>query len=205
VEKKTGERTLLASVLLSSPGPLVLGIALFLGRSSTQIADFIRRSVELVALIVSWVVFRTLHKDGEPEPTRRERLEGIVSFCVGATMFLSGALMLFMALRSTDVEKGNVLPGLSIAFLGVLVNTWFWIRYRKLNGQRPDAILAAQSRLYGAKSVVDTCVVLALMFVAFAPAAPITGIVDVGGSVVVAGYLLWNGVVTIRRRVGATE
>ena len=37
MKKNSGERTLLASVLLSSPGPLVLGVALFFGRSSTQL------------------------------------------------------------------------------------------------------------------------------------------------------------------------
>ena len=41
--KKSGERTLLLSVLMSSPGPLVVGLGLLSGRSSTQIADFVRR------------------------------------------------------------------------------------------------------------------------------------------------------------------
>lgn len=55
---KSGERTLLASVVLSSPGPVVVGIGLFLGKSSTQLADFIRRSAELIAIIVSWAIYR---------------------------------------------------------------------------------------------------------------------------------------------------
>ena len=49
----TGQRTLLAAMLLSLPGPLVLGAGLLLGRSSTQLADFIRRTAELGAIIVS--------------------------------------------------------------------------------------------------------------------------------------------------------
>ena len=44
MKSKSGERTLLASVLMSSPGPIVVGTALFFGRSSTQFADFIRRT-----------------------------------------------------------------------------------------------------------------------------------------------------------------
>jgi divalent metal cation (Fe/Co/Zn/Cd) transporter len=205
MKKNSGERTLLASVLLSSPGPLVLGVALFFGRSSTQLADFIRRTAELAAIIVSWVVFRILHKDGEPEPSLKERLEGTANTCVGVAMFLSGLVMLFIALSSSNAERGNVIPGLIIALLGVLVNSWFWLRYRKLNRERHDAILAVQSMLYRAKSVVDTCVVLALTFVVLAPTAPITRFVDLGGSVVVAVYLMRNGFITIRMRVGATE
>lgn len=53
---QSGERTLLASVLLSSPGPIVVGAGLLIGRSSTQLADFIRRTAELAAIVVSWAV-----------------------------------------------------------------------------------------------------------------------------------------------------
>ncbi|NMB19556.1 MAG: cation transporter [Firmicutes bacterium] len=205
MKKTSGERTLLASVLLSSPGPLVLGIALFYGRSSTQLADFIRRAVELAAIVVSWAVFRILHQHGEPDRSRQERLEGIANTCVGAALFLSGLVMLFITLSSSNSDKGNVIPGLIIAFLGALVNSWFWLRYRKLNREEPNAILAVQSRLYGAKSVVDSCVVVALFSVAIAPRAPITGYIDLGGSIVVAVYLIRSGIVTIRDRELATE
>jgi len=61
---------------------------------------------------------------------------------------------------SPDTEKGNVIPGLVIAVLGVITNTWFWLRYRRLNREKPNAILAVQSRLYCAKAAVDACVPL---------------------------------------------
>ena len=62
-KKKSGFKTLLLSVLLSSPGPLVLGIGLTVGRSSTQISDFTRRSAELLAIISSFVVYCITNKD----------------------------------------------------------------------------------------------------------------------------------------------
>ena len=43
-QKQSGSRTLMWSVIMSSPGPLVVGLGLLAGRSSTQIADFFRRS-----------------------------------------------------------------------------------------------------------------------------------------------------------------
>lgn len=205
MEKNSGERTLRASVLLSSPGPLVLGVALFYGRSSTQLADFIRRTAELAAIIVSWIVFRILHRGGEPEPLETERLEGTANTCVGVAMLLSGLAMLFIALSGPNSDKGNVIPGLIIAFLGALVNSWFWLRYRKLHREKPNTILAVQSRLYGAKSVVDMCVVVALLFVVLAPQAPITAYVDLGGSIVVAIYLMRGGWITIRKKEVATS
>ena len=44
--KKSGSRTLLMSVLMSAPGPLVIGLGLLVGRSSTQIADFIQKEMD---------------------------------------------------------------------------------------------------------------------------------------------------------------
>lgn len=198
MKSKSGERTLFASVVMSSPGPVILGVALFFGRSSTQLADFIRRTAELVAIIVSWIVFRVLHKSGSASVAQKNKLEYIANLSVGAAMCLSGAAMLFIALFSPDTQKGNVIPGLVIAVLGVTTNSWFWLRYRKLNREKPDVILAVQSRLYRAKSLVDACVTIALAFVAVAPGAPAARYVDLGGSIIVAAYLVMNGIMTLR-------
>lgn len=200
VRKKSGARTLLASVILSSPGPIVVGVGLLLGRSSTQLADFIRRSAELASIIVSWLLFRILYKNGEPDVSLKEKLERIANRSVGAAMCLSGAAILFIALVSSNTEKGNVLPGLVIAVLGVTTNSWFWLRYRRLNHIKPDAILAVQSRLYRAKSLVDGCVSLALTVVIISPESKVAQYVDLIGSIIVAVYLFISGIHTIREK-----
>jgi divalent metal cation (Fe/Co/Zn/Cd) transporter len=197
MKQKSGEKTLLASVILSAPGPIVVGIGLLLGRSSTQLADFIRRSAELAAIIVSWLIYRITNKDAEIDIDRKLRLERAANLCVGAAMCLSGTGMLFIALLSKQNEKGNVILGLVIAILGVTTNTWFWLRYRKLDRVNPNPILAAQSRLYRAKSLVDACVTAALATIAIAPSSMAAVYMDIIGSVVVAVYLIVNGVITI--------
>lgn len=203
--RKTGERTLLASVLLSSPGPIVMGLGLLAGGSSTQLADFTRRTAELVALLVSYFVFRHLHKAGEPDPARKASLERTVNAVVGIAMCLSGATMLLIAVLSIGSKKGNVIPGLIIAVLGVITNTWFWLRYKKLDREKPDAILAAQSKLYRAKSLVDICVTIALIVVAVDPMSEAARYMDLIGSTVVAGYLLVNGVLMLRGKRAAVK
>lgn len=195
MKAKAGEKTLLASVLLSLPGPLVVGTALFYGRSSTQLADFIRRTAELGAIIVSWLVYGRLQKNRDRDGSYKERLERLAGLSVGAAMCLSGVALMLIAVVSPNVEKGNVVPGLIIAVLGVTTNSWFWVRYHKLNRQHPDAILGAQSKLYLAKSLVDACVTIALTFVALAPEAPMTHFVDLFGSFIVSLYLLINGII----------
>lgn len=197
MKKKSGERTLLASVILSSPGPIVVGLGLLLGRSSTQFVDFIRRTAELAAIIVSWVVFRYLSKNEETDINRKEKLEHTANLSVGIAMCVSGIAMIFVALFRSNAEKGNVVPGLIIALLGVVVNSLFWIRYSKLNRENPDAILSVQSKLYFAKLLVDLCVTVTLVIIVIAPSGSLTYYVDLIGSILVSVYLILNGILTI--------
>lgn len=197
MKSKSSERTLFASVLLSSPGPIVVGLGLLLGKSSTQLADFIRRSAELIAIIISWVIFRITNKNGTEDAIKKANLENIANFCVGLAMCFSGIIMALIAFLSNNTDKGNVIPGLVITILGVITNSWFWFRYKKLNKAYPNAILEVQSKLYRAKSIVDTCVMLALATVAIYPASAAAYYMDIAGSIVVAFYLIINGIITI--------
>ena len=195
---KSGSRTLLLSVLMSAPGPLVVGLGLLAGRSSTQIADFVRRSAELLAIIMSFVVYRMTAGDDACDEVRREKLERRSNAFVGAMMCLGGIFMVLLAFISGSEDKGNVVPGLIIAILGVIFNTGFWIKYTRLNNAEPNAILQVQSRLYRAKSLVDSCVTLALLSVLIAPTSPVSYWLDFIGSLIVAVYLIYCGAKTIR-------
>ena len=195
--KKSGTRTLLMSVLMSAPGPLVVGLGLLAGRSSTQIADFVRRSSELLAIIMAFVVYQLTTRDGAVDEKRKAKLERASNIFVGSMMCIGGSFMIALAFMSGNGDKGNVIPGLAIAILGVIANTLFWIKYTKLNKASPNAILAVQARLYRAKSLVDCCVTIALLSVAIAPASPLSAWLDLIGSVIVAVYLVCCGIQTI--------
>ena len=195
--KKSGARTLLWSVLMSSPGPLVVGLGLLSGRSSTQIADFVRRSAELLAIIMSFVIYKLTTKGDVCDERKKQQLERGSNVFVGAMMCVGGIFMIILTLMSDNTDKGNVVPGLAIAVMGVIANAIFWRRYTHLNKIEPNAILMVQSRLYRAKTMVDGCVTIALLSVLIAPATQISYWLDFIGSLIVAVYLIWCGVRTI--------
>lgn len=206
--KKDGSRTLLMSVVMSAPGPIVVGLGLLAGKSSTQIADFVRRSTELLAIIAAFVVYRMTNRAGGIDMARKAHLERMSNLFVGAMMCLSGILMLALALLGGSREKGNVVPGLIIAALGMIANTIFWFRYAKLSKIGGNAILAVQSRLYRAKALVDVCVTAVLLTVLLFPLAKVTSTLDVIGSGIVALYLVWCGAKTLwenKRAAGKAE
>ena len=195
---KSGSRTLLLSVLMSAPGPLVVGLGLLAGRSSTQIADFVRRSAELLAIIMSFVVYRLTTGNSTCTEEKRALLERRANAFVGAMMCVGGSFMVLLALLSDASDKGNVIPGLAIAVMGVIANTAFWVKYTRLSRETPNAILQVQSRLYRAKSLVDCCVTIALLSVILLPGSMVSYWLDLAGSLIVALYLIRCGVQTIR-------
>ena len=199
--RTSGGRTLLLSVLMSAPGPLILGLGLLEGHSSTQIADFVRRSAELLAIIMAYATYLVTTRDSMTDPNRRARVERFSNLFVGAMMCLGGSLMLVLALLADSEDKGNVIPALAIAVMGVVANTLFWRKYARLNRAEPNPILAVQVRLYRAKSLVDGCVTLALLSVLLLPGSPASAWLDRIGSAVVAVYLVFCGVQTIRERL----
>ena len=199
-EKKRGYRTLLLSVLMSSYGPVILGLGLRVGHSSTQIADFTRRTAELLALVVAFIVYAVTNKRQDMAETQRRALEKRGNLFTGVIMCVSGLSMLLLSVLSQDTDKGNVVPALVIAFLGVVTNAIFWRRYTTLFRRQGNAILGVQARLYGAKTAVDTCVVTALAAVLIFPGTKASFWLDRIGSLFVALYMIRCGIMTIREQ-----
>lgn len=193
------EKTLLAALLLSSPGPIATGIAAFTSRSATQIADFLRRTAELVALFVSWWAFRKLHQGAKED--QKERLERAAFLTVALAMLASGVAMLAVGVSRLFVYKvtGSVALGFTIATLGLLTNTWFWWRYRTMTVERRDSVIVGQEKLYRAKALVDLVVVFALALVLIFPESTVTRYMDALGCIAVASYVIYSGAMQLRK------
>src|SRR5690554_5506710 len=123
-QSSSREKVLLTSLLLSAPGVVVTGIALMSSHSTTQLADFLRRLVEVVAVFISWWVFRQLQRNEAMSETQQARLEQSAGLSAGGAMLCSGIVLLVVALSRWSVFEpgGNVTMGLVIAVLGALTN-----------------------------------------------------------------------------------
>lgn len=194
------QKTLLTAMLLSMWAPLTTGWAVLLSHSTTQLADFIRRSVELLALFISWLVFVQLAKEPDRSYKERIKLEQIASLSVAVALISSGIVMLVLGISRINSFSpgGNVYPGLAIASLGLIVNSWFWRRYATFHREEPNTLIQAQQQLYRAKAIVDLCVIIALAAVAINPTHSAAHYLDILGSILVALYLLGSGIRNLR-------
>ncbi len=198
---KSGTKTFIWAIIMSAPSPLVVGLALIVGNSSTQIADFVRKTAELFAIIISFVVYLITQRKGGCDEMQKQRLERKANIFVGSMMSLAGIVMFILTFLINSEDKGNVIPALAIIAFGGTINSIFWIRYTRLNKSQPNAILAVQVRLYRAKTLVDMSVIVALLSVLIAPQSPVSHWLDVAGSIIVAIYLTWSGVRTIYKEL----
>ena len=199
--RKTSSQTLLLSIMVSASGLFVIGLGLMAGRSSTQIVDFIRRSLELWAVVLAFVTYRLTTKAGGTDTKKREKLERTSNLLIGILMCFGSMVMLILSFASSNTDKGNVVPGLCITIVAASANIAFWWRYSHLNKIVPNQTLAVQARLYRAKSLVDICVTLVLLSVVIAPGSLFSYYFDLIGSIVVAFYLFFCGAQTILERL----
>lgn len=194
---KQAKKTMIMSILMSSLGPLILFINLFFGQSSTQIADFVRRAIELLAIILSFVVYLITTKDNMTDKTKKVKLEKASNIFVSIAMIVSGIIMIVLALISGNSDKGNVIPGFIIAFLGFIANTIFFIRYTSLGKKTNNSILSTQGKLYRAKTFVDLSVTIALFTVLIWPNSKVSYYFDLIGTILVSVYLIVTGIISL--------
>ncbi len=204
-EKKSGIKTFIWAIIMSAPSPLVVGLGLIVGRSSSQIADFVRKSAELLAIVISFVVFLMTQKNGVCDEDRKQKLERRANVFVGLMMGLAGIIMFALAFLISSRDKGNVIPALAIIVSGGTINLIFWIRYTRLYEVQKNAIFAVQKKLYRAKTLVDMSVIIALVSVLIAPTSNVTHWIDFGGSIIVSIYLTWSGIRTVYKEIKALK
>lgn len=111
--------------------------------------------------------------------------------------------MTVLAITVHSTDKGNVIPGLVIAVLSASANAVFWSKYERLGKKTKNPILLVQARLYRAKTLIDTCVTAALVVIMIFPESTLSHALDLGGSAVVAIYLLISGIKTVVESVKA--
>ena len=196
-DKKSGRKTMLLSVIMSSPGPLIVGLGLLVGKSSTQLADFVRRSIELLAIILSFIVYCITTDENSVDEIKKARYEKVTNLFVSVAMMISGVIMSALALTSESSAKGNVIPGLCIATLGVVANSLFWRKYSRLGRETGNNILLVQSKLYRAKTFVDLSVLVALGVVLFSDNLTVAYWFDLVGTLAVSAYLVFTGVASL--------
>lgn len=204
---KDKERTLRTACLLSAWAPAALGVALMLGPSTVLIADFIRRTSELLVTAASWRVFRRIARNPSHPPEVFEASERRVSQLVAVVLVLSTVIILVTAaIRGlSGAEVGWIVPGLLIACGGCAVNCWLWRRSRSLAKREPSPLIDAQWRFYRSKTIADVCVIATLIGGALTRGTVFSSWVDAVGACIIALFLATTAQRVMQRSASSAQ
>lgn len=193
-EYRAGRKNLLIALIASIPGPVALALSLGGGFSVTQLADLLRRSCELLSVVLAFVVFEVSHRASSHS---QGRLEALVRWVTGLSMVFSGLVVGWLAITSFGAERGGVTTSLVLAILGALVNAKLYLGYRKLR----HGVLTIQARLHRAKLLLDMWMTLVLLCT-LASAPTVRQYADLIGSASIGLYVAISGLRLLLQKEG---
>ncbi len=191
--KKSRERTLLMSWLLSAWAPAAIGYSFYLSGSGTLFADLLRRTIELLALFLNWAIYRKIISQKRVvTEAHKQRLERTASLFVGSAMLTSFIVILINALYNVihPTPMGDFRLGLLFAFMGAGVNSIFWYRNFRFTKQQNSPLFDAQWKLYRMKTILDINVIVILIAGHLLSHYPWAYAIDSVGSLIIGVFLL---------------
>ena len=189
-EYKSGRKKLLFALFIISPALVPLAVSVIFGTSSTETADLVRRSCDVLSVLLAYVAFEITARIDPKNEITRKRIEAFVKYFTGATMCVSGIIMIDISIVGFGGEKGRVIVSFVLALIAALTNAILYFNYRSMK----NSILAVQAKTHFAKMFFNVLVSVILLVWLVVPSATVKSYVDLIGSLFISGYMLLCGV-----------
>ena len=198
------ETTLQRAWILSLLGLVAVSFAYYVGESNTIHADFLRRGVEFLSLLGSWIVFLIISKKSLSSSAGK-KLESFSSIFIALVMFISFIFISYNAYKEfiEPSETGWLLPGIIVALVALVNNSYFWRKYNKIVKEESTQIIESQRRLYRSKALGDIVVFLTLISTVLLGAYDWHQYIDPAGSVLIALFILFSALKILKEAVGS--
>lgn len=177
--------------------------AAILSGSIVLFADAVKCANEILATFFAYLTLRKMAKGGAGTyDYGMGKFETVTSVITGGVMFISLALVFFIAIYrivnpESIVHEGAYL-GVFLMIIGVSMNTFLWKKNERLYEKEPSPIMDSQWRLFRTKAFSDFSVLLSLIFsLAFSRYAW-SLYIDPVASFFIAGVLFFSGARVIR-------
>ncbi len=200
------ETTLHRAWILSLFGLVAISFAYYVGGSSTIHADFLRRGVEFITLLSSWIVFLVINKKALSLSVGK-KLEFFSSLLIVFVMFISFIFISYNAYNEfiEPSEVGWLIPGIIVALVAFVNNFYFWRKYNKIVREESTQIIESQRRLYRSKALGDVVVFLTLISTILLGSYQWHQYIDPAGSVLIALFILGSALKILSEAVNSLK
>jgi len=192
------QRTILASLVIDFILWLPDIAAAVLSGSIVLFADALKCANEILATFFAYLTVRKMAKGGAGTyDYGMGKMETMTSIVTGGVMFISLALVFFVAIYRIEFPEGLVREGaylgVVLMIIGVCTNSWLWFRNYRLNLKEPSPIMDSQWRLFRTKAFSDFSVLTALVLSLSLSQYEWALYIDPLASFIIAGFLLFSG------------
>ncbi|MFA4859629.1 cation diffusion facilitator family transporter [Methanoregula sp.] len=192
------QRTVLISLIVDFILWIPDIIAAILSGSIVLFADAIKCANEILATFFAYLTIRKMAKGGAGAyDYGMGKFETVTSIVTGGVMFISLALVFFVALYriavpAEIVQEGAYL-GIFLMIIGVTMNSWLWRKNFRLFQKEPSPIMDSQWRLFRTKAFSDFAVLVSLIASLGFSHYAWSLYIDPLASFIIAGFLLFSG------------
>lgn len=146
---------------------LLTTTAFLLANSGVLLADFLKTSIELIAITLSWVAIRRVNRGGGKKfEYGLGKLENISSLFVGFVMLLSFLIITANSVHSIIVPGHIQGIGLWISIgsqvIYLVINGGLWVRNRRLSKSAPSPLMDSQTKLFLTRFIGNAFIMLSL-------------------------------------------
>jgi cation diffusion facilitator family transporter len=194
----TKQRTVLLSLVIDFILWIPDVIAAILSMSIVLFADAVKCANEILATFFAYITIRKMAKGGAGAyDYGMGKFETVASVITGGVMFVSLALVFFVALYRIAVPESlvreGVYLGVFLMIVGVSMNTFLWRKNYRLNQKEPSPIMDSQWRLFRTKAISDLSVLCSLLASLAFSQYSWSLYIDPLASFIIAGFLLSSG------------
>jgi len=194
----TKQRMVLVSLVVDFTLWLPDIAAAILSGSIVLFADAVKCANEILATFFAYMTLRKIAKGGAGVyDYGMGKFETITSVTTGGVMFISLALVFFVALYriavpAEIVHEGAYL-GVVLMVIGVCMNSWLWFKNFRLFQKDPSPVMDSQWRLFRTKAFSDFSVLVSLIATLALSRYAWSLYIDPFASFIIAGFLFFSG------------
>jgi cation diffusion facilitator family transporter len=146
---------------------LLTTTAFLLANSGVLLADFLKTTIELIAITLSWIAIRRVNRGGGKKfEYGLGKLENISSLFVGLVMLLSFLIITANSVHSIIVP-GHIQGiglwisiGSQVIYLGI--NGGLWLKNKRLSKVAPSPLMDSQTKLFLTRFIGNAFILLSL-------------------------------------------
>lgn len=192
------QRTVLISLIIDFILWLPDIAAAVLSGSIVLFADALKCANEILATFFAYLTLRKMARGGAGSyDYGLGKFETITSIVTGGVMFISLALVFFVAvyriINPEELVLSGAYLGIFLMIVGVCTNTGLWLKNYRLYQMSPSPIIDSQWRLFRTKAFSDFSVLCSLLATIAFSQYHWSLYIDPLASFIIAGFLLTSG------------